>query len=67
MRTSAAAASRAAAAREGKDEPRREFWRLILLSHLAVIGVEKRVSAVPAADAAPSHAGTRSTLAGFVA
>ena len=34
---------------------------------LAVTGVENSVGAVPAADAAPSHAGTRSTVPGSVA
>ena len=49
------------------SEPYRILKSPPRVSRGADTGVENRVSAVPAADAAPSYAGTRSTLAGFVA
>ena len=50
--------------RSSATEPRRDRWRLILLGHLAVTGVENRVGPVPAASPAPGHATVRLTLSG---
>ena len=50
--------------RSSATEPHRDRWRLILLGHLAVTGVENRVGPVPAASPAPGHATVRLTLSG---
>ena len=53
--------------RSSATEPRRNRWRLILLGHLAVTGVGNGIIGLRTADVATSHAGARSTPAGFVA
>ena len=49
------------------SEPRRMFRRQIGVRHPAIIGVENRTDRLRTANAATSHAGTRSTVPGSVA